>query len=68
MVDDDYIVADDVSRALDDQGASVLGPVPSVTEALALLARGDRPDMALLDVKLGEELVYPLVSRCKRPV
>jgi CheY-like chemotaxis protein len=62
VVEDDYFIADDVCRTLEDQGANVLGPAPSVADALALLARGDRPDTALLDVKLGDEVVYPLAD------
>ena len=57
VVEDDYFVAEDLCREREDQGASVMGPVPSVADALALLAREDRPDIALLDVKLGEEMV-----------
>lgn len=62
VVEDDYFVADDLCRELEDQGANVLGPVSSVADALALLDREERPDVALLDVKLGEEMVYPLAD------
>lgn len=62
VVEDDYFVADDLCRELEDQGVNVLGPVPSVADALALLAREERPDIAVLDVKLGDEVVYPLAD------
>ena len=62
VVEDDYFVANDLCRELEDQGANVLGPVPSVGDALALLAQEEGPDVALLDVKLGDEMVYPLAD------
>ncbi len=62
LVEDDYIVADDLRREMEDHGARVLGPVPGVAEAQALLAGGDPPDAALLDVKLGDETVFPLAD------
>ena len=36
--------------------------VPSVAHALAVPTREERPDVALLDVKLGDEVVYPLAD------
>ena len=62
VVEDDYFVADDLRRELEGHGAKVLGPAPSLADALDLLAREDRPDSALLDVKLADELVYPLAD------
>lgn len=66
VVEDDYFVADDLSRGLAEEGAEVLGPVPSVAAALDLLDREDWPDLALLDVKLGDETVYPLADVLRR--
>jgi len=62
IVEDDFIVAEDLRQELLAQGAEVLGPVPSVADALELLVDGDRPSAALLDVQLGPETVYPLVE------
>ena len=62
VVEDEYIMAQDLRYELEDAGAEVLGPVPSVTGALTLLAREAPPDAAILDVNLGGEMVYPLAD------
>jgi DNA-binding response OmpR family regulator len=52
VVEDDYYLADDASRALARAGAKVLGPCARAAEAMALADR-EIPDCALLDVNLG---------------
>ena len=39
-----------------------MGPVARVADALALLEAGPVPDMALLDIGLGDETVYPVAD------
>lgn len=52
VVEDDFLLADDVKRILTRAGAEVLGPFP--TESAALSGMIDRPPtLALLDVNLG---------------
>ena len=62
VVEDEYLLADDLREALEAAGAEVVGPVGTVTEALDLLARGPAPDAALLDVNLQGEMVYPVAD------
>lgn len=62
VVEDEYVMAKDLQHELEDAGAEVLGPVPSVADALALLATDVRPDAAVLDVNLGGELVFPVAE------
>ncbi len=62
VVEDEYVLAQDLRLELEDAGAEVLGPAPSVAEALALLAREAPPDAAILDVNLGGELVFPVAE------
>lgn len=62
VVEDDYLLAQDLRNELEDAGAEVMGPVPSVAEAMALLATGAPPDAAILDVNLGGEMVFPLAD------
>jgi hypothetical protein len=40
----------------------VLGPASTVATALRLLEEDERPDVALLDVNLGSELVTPVTE------
>lgn len=58
VVEDEYLIAFDVAEWLEEQGADVLGPVPSVSEALALLEATPLPDAAVLDINLGSEQVF----------
>lgn len=62
VVEDEYMLADELQRELTRVGAVVLGPVPSVGMALDLLAREADLDGAVLDVNLGGELVYPVAD------
>lgn len=62
IVEDEFLLADDLSEALADLGATVLGPAPTVAEALALLSAGAEIDGALLDVNLGGEKVFPVAD------
>ena len=60
VVEDEFLIALDLGLTLQRHGWRVLGPAGSVTEALALLERSEPPDLALLDVELGGELVLPV--------
>ena len=62
VVEDDYMIADDMQRALEDEGAVVLGPVPSVLKALRVLDIELHVDGAVLDVNLGSEQVFPVAD------
>ncbi len=62
VVEDNYLVAEDLREELLRWRAEVMGPVGTVTDALALLEAGLVPDMAILDIKLGDELVYPVAE------
>lgn len=62
VVEDEYVAAEDMRQALEAQGARVMGPVPSVEAALALLSREPSPDAAILDVNLGGEMVFAVVD------
>jgi DNA-binding response OmpR family regulator len=63
VVEDEYILARQLVRALTQEGAVVLGPVPDVARALALVADGPGGiDVAILDVNLVGEKVYPVAD------
>ena len=53
IAEDEAVVAFDLEFTLGDFGCTVLPPVASAAEALALMAR-ERPDVALLDVSLND--------------
>ena len=51
VVEDEYFLADDLSRALMGQGASVLGPVGDAASAMTVLQH-EACDCAILDIDL----------------
>lgn len=65
IVEDEYIVAEELRRRLGEAGATVLGPVPSVAGALALVG-GSGIDGAVLDVNLGAEHAFALADELLR--
>jgi CheY-like chemotaxis protein len=62
VVEDDFIVAYDMQMMLEEQGARVLGPATSLSAALELVV-SEQPTMAVLDVNLGGEYVFPLADK-----
>ncbi len=62
VVEDEYLLADEMALELEDTGAIVLGPVPSVEQALALLDGEVPPDGAILDINLGGETAFPVAD------
>ncbi|QDA36491.1 response regulator (plasmid) [Paracoccus liaowanqingii] len=69
LVEDDYFIADALLEALEDAGATVLGPVSSVKDALALLGREHDVNGAVLDINLDGEAVFPVADvLCARGV
>jgi two-component SAPR family response regulator len=65
IVEDEYMIADDMVQAFKKSGAVIIGPVPSVDRALALLRATDRIDGAVLDINLQGENVFPIADELK---
>ena len=62
VVEDEYMLAQDLREDLERRGATVIGPVPTVAEALDLLGRSPAPSMAILDINLQGEMSYPVAE------
>jgi CheY-like chemotaxis protein len=62
VVEDEYFVADDIARALHQLGAEVIGPFGSRDEALAFFSAEDAVDVAVLDINVRGEPIYPLAD------
>jgi DNA-binding NtrC family response regulator len=65
VVEDEYILADDLAMALREAGASTVGPVASVGEAVNALRKGDVHG-AIIDMNLRGEMAGDLAQRLKR--
>ncbi|WP_185966158.1 response regulator [Rhodopseudomonas palustris] len=64
IVEDEFLIAMDLARMIEGDGWTVIGPVPSVQQALRLLEDG-LPTVAMLDVNLAGELVTPVAEMLK---
>ena len=61
VVEDDYFIAGDMQRELEAAGARVVGPAPSVSQALRLMAK-QQINCAVLDINLGDERSFPVAE------
>jgi two-component SAPR family response regulator len=62
VVEDESIVALDIENMLEEMGCQVVASVPRLVGALDLASRLDF-DLAVLDINLAGEVVYPLAFR-----
>ena len=65
LVEDDYFIAEDLCRSLQEYGVRVLGPVSTIGDALRLIESTSCIDAAVLDINLHGELVYPVADALK---
>jgi CheY-like chemotaxis protein len=63
VVEDEYMIAFDLARSLEELGAEVIGPAPTVREALHLIASDTGAlDGAVLDINLNGERAYAVAE------
>ena len=66
VVEDEFLLADDIAESLREMGAAVIGPVPRRSEALSLvgdlISSGEKIDAAILDFRLQGKTVLPLME------
>jgi two-component SAPR family response regulator len=65
IVEDQYLIAADLSRVLTRLGGLIVGPVASNEEARDELKKG-AVDLAFLDINLDEQMVFPLADELDR--
>ena len=64
LVEDEYYLADDLSRALLQAGAEVVGPIGTLIEAAQKVGEGAF-DCAVVDMNLRGQLAYSLAEQLK---
>lgn len=64
VVEDDYLLANDICRELRELGATVLGPAPTAFYAIQLIG-SKRIDAAVLDVRLHGATVFEVADLLK---
>nr|WP_272873211.1 response regulator [Sphingomonas arenae] len=62
IVEDEFLIAMDLQLRLEAHGWRVVGPAATIRDALELVEQ-EPPDVALLDVHLGDQLITP-VAEC----
>lgn len=62
VVEDEYLLADDIASRFRSEGAEVVGPAASVDDALDLLDAGAAVDGAVLDLNLQGEKAFPVAD------
>ena len=59
VVEDGFLLASELCRALEQAGATIVGPVPDLPAALDLIASAPVVQGAILDVNLRGQMVFP---------
>jgi DNA-binding NarL/FixJ family response regulator len=59
VVEDDYLIAMQTASIVEDAGYTVIGPEATVDATRKVLAH-QKVDLALLDINLGGEMVFPI--------
>lgn len=62
VVEDEYLIAEEVTALIQAAGATVLGPVSTVVEALDLMETEAVIDCAVLDMNINGEKVFPVAD------
>ena len=62
LVEDEYLIADDMTCQLEAGGAKVVGPVASVDAAIGLIEQTERIDGAIVDLNLQGVMSWPILD------
>src|SRR3954468_20973420 len=65
VVEDEYLLAMDLTERLQELGVEVIGPAATVGGAIVLL-EANQVDGAILDINIRGERVYPVADRLKQ--
>ncbi|MGP7794704.1 response regulator [Sphingomonas sp. CLY1604] len=64
VVEDEWLLAEHLRNVVEDAGGTAIGPVATVQAALTLLdGLAEPPDAATLNVRLADDLSYPVADR-----
>lgn len=64
VVEDEFFLAYGIQMLLEEEGCHVIGPCTTVKDAMACVGR-EAIDVAVLDVNLHGEMVYPVADKLK---
>ena len=62
IVEDTYLLAEELTEALERQGVNVVGPISTVYDAQRLATETSKLDAAVLDTNLRGEMIWPVAD------
>lgn len=62
VIEDEYFLAEDISVALKELGADIVGPVGQIGDAIGIVNSGQVIDGAVLDINLWQDSIYPVAD------
>lgn len=62
LVEDEVLIAEDLSDTIKEAEGVVVGPIPTIKEARALLKGGTAVDAAVLDVNVSDGTITPVLE------
>jgi DNA-binding response OmpR family regulator len=65
VVEDEFIIADEIAAIVEESGHEVLGPFGSIEEATGALSGGVSPDIAILDANLRGRSSSPVAEKLR---
>jgi CheY-like chemotaxis protein len=65
VLEDEFIIADEIASMLEEAGHSVIGPAASIDEAMSRLAGDEMPDVAIIDANLRGVSSLPVAERLR---
>ncbi|RYG35099.1 MAG: response regulator [Burkholderiales bacterium] len=65
VVEDQYLIADEVVRLLKSWGAEVLGPARDIDAAISIVEQS-RVDLAVLDINMRGRKIYPAADALRK--
>lgn len=66
VVEDEYLVAEELRLGLEAAGASVVAPLPTLAKAEAILDEHGVIDCAVLDINVADDTVFALADRLRK--
>ena len=65
IVEDEYLIAEDVAATLREAGASIIGPAARLSDGMRLAGDTGQIDAAVLNIDLGGVTVFPLADELR---
>lgn len=62
ICEDEYLLASDLAGRFESGGARIVGPMATLEESLEKAALADTLGAAVLDIRLGEDLIFPVAD------